>query len=66
MTFSTLQTLSSGIKPFTMPFEGTAGDDISVAKAIADRYESQGIDPRAAYDSPDDALGDFGGINNLI
>jgi hypothetical protein len=42
------------------------GDDASVAKIIADRYESQGLDPRAAYDSPDDALDDFGGISGLF
>ncbi len=66
MTFSTLQTLSNGsdtppVASYVMP-----GDDASVAKIIADRYESQGLDPRAAYDSPDDALDDFGGISGLF
>jgi len=39
------------------------GDDASVAKLIADRYEAQGLDPNAAYD---DALNDFGGIQGMV
>jgi len=62
MTFSTLQTLSSPnnfpVGAYVMP-----GDDASVAKLIADRYEAQGLDPNAAYD---DALNDFGGIQGMV
>jgi hypothetical protein len=36
------------------------GDDASVVKMLADRYESQGLDPANAYDSPDDALIELG------
>lgn len=35
-------------------------DDESIAKHIAKQYIDAGIDPAAAYDSPDDALGELG------
>jgi len=47
------------VTPVGMPFDGTAGDDVSVAKAIAERYEKAGIDPSLAYDDPEVALQDF-------
>lgn len=61
MTFSTIQTLSEGVKPFSMPmpFDGLAGDDVSVANALAKRYQEAGIDPSAAYDDPETAMQDF-------
>ncbi|MFF5977073.1 hypothetical protein ACFY7C_36835 [Streptomyces sp. NPDC012769] len=45
-----------------------ANDDISVANRMAEFYKSQGIDPSAAYDSPDDAMLDFGpnGLKDFI
>jgi len=39
-------------------------DDISVARRIAASYEEAGMDPAMAYDSPDDAMQDFG--NGLV
>jgi hypothetical protein len=42
-----------------MPFDGVAGDDQSVANAIAQRYIDGGIDPARAYDDPEAALQDF-------
>lgn len=61
MTFSTLQTLTStNVKfPVDSP-ENYANDDASVADRLADYYKNQGIDPARAYDTPDDALMDFG------
>lgn len=60
MTFSTLQTLTTdGVTKLPVA-EYTPGDDASVANAIAEHYKAQGIDPARAYDSPDDALQDFG------
>ncbi len=61
MTFSTLQTLTqnNSVTPVAMPFDGMPGDDISVAKAIAERYEQAGIDPAMAYDDPETAIQDF-------
>lgn len=60
MTFSTLQTLSTNDSHSpVMPFDGTAGDDVSVAHAIAKRYMEAGIDPVAAYDDPEVAIRDF-------
>jgi len=43
-----------------------ANDDVSVADRLAEYYKSQGKDPARAYDTPDDALADFGGINGLM
>jgi hypothetical protein len=40
--------------------ENYANDDASVAHRLAEYYKAQGIDPARAYDSPDDALQDFG------
>lgn len=60
-TYSTLQTLTkspvamTNVDPNFIP-----RDDVSMAAFIAARYEEQGIDPASAFDSPDDALGDFG------
>jgi len=42
------------------------GDDISVAHRLAEQYKAQGLDPARAYDSPEDALQDFGGIQGLM
>lgn len=66
MTFSTIQTLTTnGVA--TLPVaEYSPGDDASVAHRLAEDYKAQGIDPARAYDSPDDALQDFGGINGLM
>lgn len=66
MTFSTLQTLTNSESGFPVASYVMPGDDASVAKMIADRYESQGFDPQSAYDSPDDALNDFGGIQGMV
>lgn len=66
MTFSTLQTLTNNSGIVMAPVADYANDDISVAKRLAEQYEKQGLDPKRAYDSPDDALQDFGGINGLI
>jgi len=66
MTFSTLQTLTSNQSSPVAEVPIIPGDDASVAKLIADRYTSQGLDPRAAYDNPDDALNDFGGIQEFM
>ena len=41
-----------------------ANDDASVARRMAKIYEAQGMDPSMAFDSPDDAMLDFG-INGL-
>lgn len=60
MTFSTLQTLTTNSQAMLPVAEYTPGDDASVAKRIAEYYKAQGIDPARAYDSPDDALQDFG------
>lgn len=65
MTYSTLQTLNNSVNPNFMPFDGFAGDDASIAKALAERYQENGLDPAAAYDNPDDAIGDFG-INGIL
>lgn len=60
MTFSTIQTLSNGIVNATpMAFDGSPGDDPSVAKSISERYKAQGLDPWAAYDDPETAMNDF-------
>lgn len=59
MTFSTLQTLSNSVTPTDMPLEGMPGDDVSVSKAIAERYQKAGIDPAMAYDDPETALREF-------
>lgn len=66
MTFSTLQTLSNPPVAEIDYDRFMPGDDSSVAKQIAERYEKQGIDPRAAYDNPDDAINDFGGPTAFI
>jgi hypothetical protein len=42
-----------------MPFDGMPGDDATVAKTIAERYQKAGLDPAAAYDDPETALQDF-------
>jgi len=67
MTFSTLQTLTTdkGKFPIDSP-ENWANDDASVANRLAEFYTSQGVDPTRAYDSPDDAIMDFGGFDKLI
>lgn len=36
-------------------------DDASIAEHIAEQYREAGIDPSAAYDSPDMGINDFGG-----
>ncbi len=61
MTYSTLQT-STNQTPTNSPVANNyvAGDDVSVANRMADYYKAQGLDPKAAFDSPDDALHDFG------
>ena len=66
MTFSTIQTLTTNSGAVKVPVDEYPVDDISVAHRIAEQYKSQGIDPARAYDSPDDALQDFGGINGLM
>jgi hypothetical protein len=66
MTFSTLQTLTTTNNLVSPVAEYLPGDDASVAKRLAEQYKQQGIDPERAYDSPDDALQDFGGINGLF
>lgn len=43
------------VAEYTVP-----GDDISVANRLSEQYNAMGLDPAAAFDSPDDALGDFG------
>lgn len=60
MTFSTLQTLSTTNNNAPVAEYVYPGDDISVANRLAEQYNAMGLDPSAAYDSPDDALGDFG------
>jgi hypothetical protein len=35
-------------------------DDASMAAVIAKQYRDAGIDPAAAYDSPEEAFKDFG------
>lgn len=67
MTYSTLQTMSNGettspVAQMTLPL---AGDDASVAKLIAERYEKAGLNPNSAYDNPDDALNELG-LQGLI
>lgn len=63
MTFSTIQTLTNGDSNIPVATNYVSpGDDASVARLIADRYEQQGIDPRNAYDNPDDAINDFHGL----
>jgi hypothetical protein len=64
-TFSTIQTLTTNNSPVD-PHNYVPLDDISVANAIAKQYQEAGIDPRSAYDSPDDAIDDFGGVNAFI
>jgi hypothetical protein len=59
MTYSTLQTSTNNEAPVAETGY-YANDDISVANRLAEYYQAQGIDPSAAYDSPDDAIGDFG------
>lgn len=66
MTFSTLQTLTTNNVEFSPVAEHIPGDDASVAKRLAGYYEANGIDPARAYDTPDDALSDFGGINGIL
>jgi hypothetical protein len=39
-----------------------SGNDEALSKYIAEQYEAQGLDPRGAFDSPDDAIQDFGGM----
>src|SRR5438045_2509721 len=59
-TFSTLQTLTTtnNSPVATVNFDPSfiPRDDESMARFIAQRYEEQGIDPAAAFDSTDDAL----------
>lgn len=60
MTFSTLQTLTT-TNPVVSPVaEYNPNDDASVANRLAEYYQANGIDPKRAYDSPDDAIADFG------
>lgn len=66
MTYSTIQTLTTNSSAATPVAEYSPGDDTSVANAIAERYKANGIDPSRAYDSPDDALQDFGGISGIL
>ncbi|MGS2592237.1 hypothetical protein [Streptomyces hebeiensis] len=62
-TFSTIQTLTNEHPPVAKEF--VAGDDQSIAQYIAEEYKQQGMDPRAAYDNPDDAIMDFGGLEEF-
>lgn len=66
MTFSTLQTLTTKPNEASVAESYTPGDDASVAEHIAEYYKSKGIDPSRAYDSPDDAIADFGGPQAFI
>jgi hypothetical protein len=66
MTFSTLQTLTT-TNPAVVPVaDYTPVDDASTANRLAEYYRSKGMDPQRAYDTPDDALADFGGINGIL
>jgi len=61
MTFSTLQTLTTNsINDPASVVVPVANDDSSVADRLAKYYENQGVDPARAYDTPDDAIADFG------
>jgi hypothetical protein len=51
----------SGLDPNFVP-----RDDKSVADLIAQQYRDAGIDPNSAYDSPDDAIADFGGPGSFL
>src|SRR5688572_27610927 len=64
-TFSTIQTLTANNTPVDN-YNYVPLDDASVANAIAKQYQDAGIDPKSAYDSPDDAINDFGGPNAFI
>lgn len=57
MTFSTIQTLSNPVVP---TFDSLGNDDVSVAKRLAETYQSAGLDPAAAYDDPETALSELG------
>jgi hypothetical protein len=64
-TYSTMQTLNNN-EPVSIPVANLdpaflPKDDASLAKLIAKQYEDAGLDPRAAFDSPEDAINDFGG-----
>lgn len=63
-TFSTLQTMTmSDSETLPVGEKFVSGNDEVVASQLADFYQKQGIDPRAAYDSPVDAIDDFGGLD---
>jgi hypothetical protein len=69
MTYSTLQNLNLtsevpvayNIDPNFIP-----RDDESLSKYLSQKYTENGIDPSAAFDSPDDAIHDFGGPQGFI
>ena len=63
--YSTLQTLTNPppkpkIPPNVDP-NFVPRDDASMAKYLAGQYEMQGLDPKAAYATPEEAIADFGG-----
>lgn len=60
MTFSTLQTLTTNNNTPASVVVPVANDDSSVADRLAEYYKDQGMDPARAYDTPDDAIMDFG------
>lgn len=60
MTYTTLQTLTTNPQSNAPVASYVPGDDVSVANRLAETYNAMGLDPSAAFDSPEDALGDFG------
>jgi hypothetical protein len=45
--------------PVARVVDTQGGDDISVAKRLAEKYNAMGLDPARAYDDPETALQDF-------
>lgn len=60
MTFSTLQTLTTSNPNIVPVAEYNPVDDASMANRLAEYYKANGIDPKRAYDTPDDAIMEFG------